>query len=321
MDSKSKQGFPRNVEVLGWFGRDLKGSYCDRPEQVAQYLNLPLNIDKLKWDLNVRHPDDEKRWDGTTYEHVFEWIMRNSKTLNGKPYILIQGVIHFMVFWDDAKEYREKQEKGSNLVPDNERFGTKFEHYLQADKPYGAPDPKRPIRRYDDMALVYSANIGCHRVLYAGEIDGLPNDVQLNNLNAASLVELKTVKYLNDRNYPDWWIQSSLSKCDRILLGMRDNAGYVERLQWLSLDELVQKGRATRKWSPERLINAARYALDVMSSEMKYAGEGEVRMFQNSFRGLRVSKEKPPQYALDELMPASYERWATSTIRTRQFRK
>jgi hypothetical protein len=43
------------------------------------------------------------------------------------------------------------------------------------------------------MACVFSAKIGSHNVLYAGEIDGLPTADALENLNEAQFIELKTV--------------------------------------------------------------------------------------------------------------------------------
>jgi hypothetical protein len=78
------------VEVQGWFGRVNDGEYT-QDKKVVQYLRLPqsYNIknmpDKLALDrpfnLNVKHPtiEDQARVNGTTYEHIFKWIMENSK--------------------------------------------------------------------------------------------------------------------------------------------------------------------------------------------------------------------------------------------------
>jgi hypothetical protein len=78
-----------NVEVRGWFGRHNKdGDYLDENDddsnKVVQYLKMPPQL-PLPFNLNLRYPEDEMRFNGTTFEHVFQWIMEHSKDDDGKP--------------------------------------------------------------------------------------------------------------------------------------------------------------------------------------------------------------------------------------------
>ncbi|KAF4527353.1 hypothetical protein B566_EDAN001130 [Ephemera danica] len=302
MECNLRRGGLGKIEVVGLFGRDLKGSYCDRPEQVVQYLNLPQGLEnsqfvEVDWDLNIRNPKDERQWNGTTFEHVFEWIMRNSRDENGKP---IMPKVDFVC----------KRRHLQYLLEPVFKTDKKLLAKRVQDEPNGAPDPKRPIREYDDMALVYCANVGLHRVLYAGEVDGLPSDTELNNLNATSIVELKTVKFIEQKRLPNWWIQSALSKSDRLLVGLRDTDGHVRRLQWFPLDLIEQQAEGSN-WSPKDLVSKARSALDVIAMEMANADGDSVVMFEITRSGLKISKKTPPQYALKTFQNlAPYEEWA-----------
>lgn len=42
---------------------------------------LHLGGVQVNWNLNISHPRDERRLDGTTYQHVLEWVKRHHKAM------------------------------------------------------------------------------------------------------------------------------------------------------------------------------------------------------------------------------------------------
>ena len=120
-----------------------------------------------------------------------------------------------------------------------------------------------PIDVLDAYCTVVRAGVGRHRLVLGGEVDCWDGDRE----GLAGYVELKTTRVMDAASQVarferdkllKWWAQSFAVGVRRILVGFRDDAGAVRKLQ--TLDTLKLPGYAARHegaWDPKTALRFA----------------------------------------------------------------
>ncbi len=134
-------------------------------------------------------------------------------------------------------------------------WGFKFEQYMGASSPNGLPCLDSAIDNNNTFNSVVRARLCSHRLLFVGEIDCMHPETN-------KYLELKTSRFFTslrqENNFhwfktAKWWAQSYLLDIERILVGFRDDFGFVRQLVWMETHKLAADPR--RGWQPAVCMN------------------------------------------------------------------
>ena len=171
----------------------------------------------------------------------------------------------------------------------------------------GASKYAEPVDCADAFCAVVRAGVGRHRLVLGGEVDcwdgekaGLPGYVELKTTRVMD-AHAQVARFERDKLLK-WWAQSFAVGVRRILVGFRDDDGFVRKLQ--TLDTLKLPGYAARHagaWDPK---TALAFADKVLTDLKELFGSGRVPA------GARVRLEYEPRrdknevrVVLDEAIP------------------
>ena len=155
-----------------------------------------------------------------------------------------------------------------------------------------------PVDCADAFCAVVRAGVGRHRLVLGGEVDcwdgektGLPGYVELKTTRVMD-AHAQVARFERDKLLK-WWAQSFAVGVRRILVGFRDDDGFVRKLQ--TLDTLKLPGYAARHagaWDPKTALAFA----DRVLTELKelFAGGGFAP-------GARVRLEYEPRRSREEV--------------------
>ncbi|XP_059470468.1 decapping and exoribonuclease protein-like [Neocloeon triangulifer] len=241
-------------DVVGWYTRNWDGDFCV-DEKYVKYVHLPPDMDDVNFDLNRTHPKDKWKPYDCTYESIdliLQWIRANCKDQDGKPK-RTKGTTYFCQFFTEQNRHLISEHAQN---PDNIKYAKwshVFERYLVSSDLGKKPDPSQPISDYEGFHCVYRSQIGEHSLLYGAEIDGLSNVDDLKNLNKAKLVELKVCKESLDlqsfsrHRLFKWWTQGILAKIDSVVVGYRNEEGFIRHLEELKLADMTERAKYVMK--------------------------------------------------------------------------
>ncbi|KAF5841463.1 hypothetical protein DUNSADRAFT_12907 [Dunaliella salina] len=194
-----------------------------------------------------------------------------------------------------------KSEQAS--FPDADRFnyyGYKFESLCTAVPPQGseidgggrpeAPTTSRGhpiVDSTSEYAILVKVKLGQQSILMAAEVDCVdpaaqsvaPGSTSSGGSPAtpmAPYLELKTYKIpdhpgqrktLYSQKYPKWWLQSFLAGVPELILGGRDNKGFLKEVQRIPVQELPSAAeKAGHKWDAWKLLRFGEDVLGWMQS-------------------------------------------------------
>jgi RAT1-interacting protein len=161
-----------------------------------------------------------------------------------------------------TKELDEKRQERLNQTEATKKilsYGFKFEQFIFADGPDAMPDPSKPVVESEEFCCMFESRMGDLSVLYGAEMDGIraTGDCTDFDLNQQEWVEVKAklreshprqVTSYHKFKARNWWCQSFLVGIDRIVVGVRNEAGIVEAIEEVSLRTLKHLGQDY--WSP-----------------------------------------------------------------------
>ncbi|KAH7728420.1 Protein dom-3 [Aphelenchoides avenae] len=146
---------------------------------------------------------------------------------------------------------------------------------------------------------MYKSTIGKNgaqfRLLYGAEMDCINSagdfleiKTQYHSVGYGRYFDLKSMK---------WWLQSFLVGIKKIVVGIRDDKGVVERVQYLPIEELPRKAE---KWQAATCFSFLHAYLAKVKEILGEEQEGVVllteRLPKKSAVTLKVLRNPPPEY-------------------------
>ena len=269
----------------------------------------PAALDPIFGALRAKGVEDKElaaadvvTWRSNRQAPVAQWARRGRGTWSARPCdVLVLNVL-------EPEECLAKERK-RNSDPARHReklmcyWGFSFEEACTG----GASKYAEPVDCADAFCAVVRAGVGRHRLVLGGEVDcwdgekaGLPGYVELKTTRVMD-AHAQVARFERDKLLK-WWAQSFAVGVRRILVGFRDDDGFVRKLQ--TLDTLKLPGYAARHagaWDPK---TALAFADKVLTDLKELFGSGRVPA------GARVRLEYEPRrdknevrVVLDEAIP------------------
>uniref|UniRef100_A0A8W7Q483 Decapping nuclease n=1 Tax=Anopheles coluzzii TaxID=1518534 RepID=A0A8W7Q483_ANOCL len=208
----------------------------------------------------------------TPYEWKTPWIVQA---------IRYRGTIYLC-----EKATPEKEQSVRNETEQQKRFcyyGFKFEQHILTEEPAVEPDTSAPVRLGEEFCAMFDTTLAGHRLLYGAEMDGIVTDrpldrerVSVDELRRCEFVEVKvkrreTAQRQVDNFYrfktKNWWCQSFLVNVQRLVVGLRDDAGIVREITNVRLNDLCRQ--SARYWSPAVCMD---FCADLLSEMVRVLG-------------------------------------------------
>ncbi|PAV59238.1 hypothetical protein WR25_09888 [Diploscapter pachys] len=252
----------------------------------AKYLYEPaFRLKDVNFDLNRGHgtfEDKENENEGITV--MLEWINANypnggslRKALHETEFFCWRGLLtkiattpyatkdawasravrrKGVIFLCQFETEAERQRKENMSARDKlmTYWGYSFESYMTIDEPGTEPSTSSVVSRREEFATVCRGDLTAPdgsrlRLLYSAEIDAIDH--------AGGLVEMKTQRGELEGGFwrwkaPKWWMQSFLVGIKQIVVGHRNDNGYVRKLSCVNLDDLKASKQA--QWRPEVML-------------------------------------------------------------------
>uniref|UniRef100_A0A182R3J9 Decapping nuclease n=1 Tax=Anopheles funestus TaxID=62324 RepID=A0A182R3J9_ANOFN len=210
----------------------------------------------------------------TPYEWKTPWIVQA---------VRYRGTIYLC-----EKPTTEKLESERNETEQQKRFcyyGFKFEQHILTEQPHSKPDTSAPVMLGEEFCSMFDTTVAGHRVLYGAEMDGIvasnqPLDrerLRLEELRRCEFVEVKVKRKETTQRQVDnfhrfktknWWCQSFLVNVQRLVVGLRDDAGIVREIIDMKLNDIQRDSRPF--WSPSICMN---FCAEFLSEVVRTIGE------------------------------------------------
>ena len=185
---------------------------------------------------------------------------------------LVHGVAVLNVLEPPASLARESQRQGRDALM--AYWGYSFEEACTG----GVYD--EPIDCLDAFCSVVRTGVGRHRLIMGGEVDCWDGE----RAGLAGYVELKTTRVMDNPSQVarferdkllKWWAQSFPIGVRRIVVGFRDDAGFVRKLQTLETLKLPgYAARHPRAWDPKTALRFADRLLTWLRKHLEQLPEG-----------------------------------------------
>ncbi|KAI1731535.1 RAI1 like PD-(D/E)XK nuclease domain-containing protein [Ditylenchus destructor] len=148
-----------------------------------------------------------------------------------------QDVIFIQDFDTDKKMERESNQSFEDRLA--EYTGRKFQKSVSSAEPDGMYDPSESVNDNVEFYAVFNANIGGLGVLYRGQVNCLTPD-------GKEYLEAKTQVFRlgYGRYFPKkalkWWMQSRLTTVDKMVVGIRERIGIVNKVYYMDVDRVLE---------------------------------------------------------------------------------
>ncbi|XP_055923359.1 decapping nuclease DXO homolog [Eupeodes corollae] len=207
---------------------------------------------------------------GTPYEDREDWCIQATR-FKGNIYLC-------------EKETDQKRTQRYNMDEYQKRccaYGLKFEQYCLSASPYEEPITNVPVDECEEFHCVFKTQFPGMTLLYGAEMDGalsvnlVTNVENKDVLNSLRFMELKcSLRPTNDRHYinfnkfksRNWWCQCFLAGIRDILIGYRNDSGFIDEIVPMDVESLPQLGAAF--WNPIQCANFLVRFLKLVKQEM-----------------------------------------------------
>uniref|UniRef100_A0A915EPI0 Decapping nuclease n=1 Tax=Ditylenchus dipsaci TaxID=166011 RepID=A0A915EPI0_9BILA len=177
-----------------------------------------------------------------------------------------KGVIFICEYETESKRRVEsgQGDKGKMMS----YWGHKFEQYITSENLNGMPNTSEPVSEFNEFCAMFKTEIGpkneSFRVLYGAEVDCinpkgeyLEIKTQFNEVGFGHFFDSKAMK---------WWLQSYLANIKTLVIGLRDQEGFVNRVELLPVDQLPKKWSKT--WQYDKCISFIHVFLKYVSQTL-----------------------------------------------------
>ncbi|PAV60651.1 hypothetical protein WR25_14413 isoform A [Diploscapter pachys] len=201
-----------------------------------------------------------------------------------------KGVIFLCQFETEAERKRKENMSARDKLMTY--WGYSFESYMTIDEPGTEPSTSSVVSRREEFATMCRGDLTAPdgsrlRLLYSAEIDAIDH--------AGGLVEMKTQRGELEGGFwrwkaPKWWMQSFLVGIKQIVVGHRNDNGYVRKLSCVNLDDLKASKQA--QWRPEVMLALLSKVLHTIRINLLKEDDACIVEFQPD-RGIILKKVMP----------------------------
>ena len=273
-------------------------TFRDRDRDVAR----PAALDPIFGALRAKGVEDKElaAADVVTWRGNFAKLLSTPWNAREPWHMECEAVHDVLVLNVLEPEESLAKERRRNSDPARHReklmcyWGFSFEEACTG----GSNKYAEPVDCLDAFCAVVRAGVGRHRLVLGGEVDcwdgekgGLPGYVELKTTRVMD-AHIQVARFERDKLLK-WWAQSFAVGVRRILVGFRDDDGFVRKLQ--TLDTLKLPGYAARHagaWDPK---TALAFADKVLTDLKELFGSGRVPA------GSRVRLEYEPRRDKNEV--------------------
>ncbi|CAJ0595237.1 unnamed protein product [Cylicocyclus nassatus] len=180
----------------------------------------------------------------------------------------------------ETEETRIRKQSMSQREKMMTYWGFKFEQYMTVTEKDDQPRTDDIVTCREEFAVVVRSTLAATtgkplKLVYSGEVDAINAE--------GDMVELKTQRHALEgffwkQKSLKWWLQSFLLGIRDIIVGYRDDDGFVKKVGFVHTDELCKRG----EWSGNICINLLSSVLTSVRSLLERDGEAcIVRYMQN----------------------------------------
>ncbi|CAF1535183.1 unnamed protein product, partial [Didymodactylos carnosus] len=243
---------------------------CFEDDRYLRKYIYPLKTVDVKFDCTVGESTFELQGQNKNIDSLLWWLLRhkNEYYQNGRftfDFLSWRGVLRLIMFtlFEKLSDYllaivryknsyflcefstdlQVKQE--SDMTAKHRSYcywGHKFEDYVTKEIIESSPSP---MKQY--TGVFYSV-LDCYRLLYAAEMDCVIENKSNNDKNKVvqEHVELKIcsgnsladLPFNYNRKYAKWWLQSYLAGIKTMIIGLRDDNGFVNKIAPLEISKM-----------------------------------------------------------------------------------
>ncbi|WAR20944.1 DXO-like protein [Mya arenaria] len=232
-------------EELGCFSLDINREFHDDNSQ-RKYFIKPSNYDDVRFDLTKGYEGMVKRdeFKDEQIDHLLKWINNHELGNMQTDFICRRGLLNRLMRTPYAKEddwkFAVTLHKGTYYLcecPTDQSLATIKQMMGEKDEEMCGWGCK--FEQY--LTAIVKATIGSHTLVYSGEVDAVSTDGNFGE----HYVEFKTMKHsalqrpgFKRYKLRNWWAQSVLVGVPEIVVGLRDDAGIVTKLQTYKTQDL-----------------------------------------------------------------------------------
>lgn len=145
------------------------------------------------------------------------------------------------------------------------------------------PDTDSAVNNFEQFCTVVRSRLGDspgHRLLFAGETDCIdPSD--------GGYIELKTQRQFDNKNQKQnfyrhkalkWWLQSFLVGIGRIVVGYRDDDGFVRQVRPMRVNDIASNSKDY--WAGAVCFNFLRSVLTLLKEQLSVNDLGAVYLLE-----------------------------------------
>ncbi|XP_059470026.1 decapping and exoribonuclease protein-like [Neocloeon triangulifer] len=226
--------------------------------------------------------------------------------------IKAKGTIYLCRFYTAENEQNCTQQNEDHDQVRFTKYGRVFEHYMVSNRPGVKPDVRQPLSEFQEFCCVYKSRFGVNSMIYCAEVNGLGKEEDLKQIDRASLYELKTCKEkpnpysLARYKKITWWAQSVLAKIDSVVVGYRNDSGFVREVEVLPVHDIPRQAKG---WDANSCMLFLQDFLRQVKDEMMNARKEEVFEFTWYPGQTHFSARKLPRNNDCYFIPEWYLQW------------
>lgn len=281
----SNSRLPLNLNA-GYGKAISKPEGVEEKERLFPVLHFILNHQDELMNTNPIHQSDSRAVPGfdfiafrgllrvvmsTPYESREDWCIQATK-FKGNIYLC-------------EKETDQKRQERLNRDDYQKRclaYGLKFEQYCMSLSPNEDPITNVPVDECSEFHCVFRTQVPGMTLLYGAEVDGALSNKTIQNienkdiLKTLRLMELKSslrpgsdrqAQNLRKFKFRNWWCQCFLAGIEDIMLGYRNESGFIDEITHLDVWSLPQLG--ANFWNPAQCADFLVKFLKLVQREMK----------------------------------------------------
>ncbi|KAI6182629.1 Decapping nuclease [Aphelenchoides bicaudatus] len=225
---------------------------------------------------------------------------------NSDPWTVACCQFNGVVFLCEITEDKlNKQANENEFAKKASYWGHCFEKFITKDTVDSEPNISEPVSTFVDYSAVFKLAARTQKgdrveVCLGAEMDAIDS--------RGNYVELKTQfqKLGIGRFWPEkqmkWWIQSYLVGIERLIVGLRDQAGVVEQLQEVNIQHLRQSRTG---WEPAVCMNFMLNYLDTVRSRLKALPEGGILLtdYKSNYSSYKIREVREDEHAKIQFLP------------------
>jgi RAT1-interacting protein len=218
-----------------------------KPDDLQEHLDaLILAANSVNFDWSFAHV---VTWRGIMTKLLCSLYLDESWTLHG-------NIHQNIIFLEERKETRNMRGKLREFMYGGFKFEELCMASINGDPSSMSQRAEQIVNNNSEFDVVLTSSLGGHKLLIGAEVDGLDEIgdkyIELKTTRVVRSENMRTT--LEEKKMLKWWTQSFLGGIPTILVGYRNDRGWVERLERLDVGQIPRRLRGRVRWDPQLLL-------------------------------------------------------------------